>query len=181
MKPLKYLEGLENRIRGWLPKENSLPNNQTINMFNHLNGLQLVQLAYGVMLGSLLIMPFGVYHSTAEPYIVGSLWGYYLPIGYVGLLIGIMVVLYPRLSTLRSLRFSALMLIIGLSLLLTFIFSPTDYFINLLHGTSFSPSQIDVDFIVGNSAVLGLSILSIVVSLVSFATEKRVINRGLKS
>jgi hypothetical protein len=177
---MKVKRSLGSRIRGWFPKENSLPN-QTSVIFNVDRHFELVRLAYGVMLGSLLIMPFGVYHSTAEPYITGSLWGYYLPIGYVGFLLGIMVVFYQRLSTLRNLRFSALMLIIGLSLLFTFIFAPNDYFINLLHGTSFSPNQIDVDFILGNSAVLGLSILSIVVSLVSFATEKRVTNRGLKS
>jgi hypothetical protein len=64
------------------------------------------------------------------------------------------------------------MVIIGLSLLLTLIFSPIDYFINLFRGTSFSAGQIDVDFILGNSAVLGLSLLSIVVGLASLLQKR---------
>jgi hypothetical protein len=120
------------------------------------------------MLGGLLVMPFGVYHSISEPYIVGSLWGYQLPIGYVGVLLGILAVLYPKLGKLKTLRFSSFMIVIGVSLLSSFALIPSDYFINLLHGTSFSPSQIDVDFALGNSAVLGLALLSIVFGLVSF-------------
>ena len=133
--------------------------------------LQLLRLVYGVMLGALLVTPFGVYHSRSEPYITGSLWGYHLPIGYVGLLLGLLVVLYPRLNTLRSLKLSSLMIFIGLFLLLSFLFFPKDYFINLLHGTSFSPGQIDVDFPVGNSAVLGLSLLSIIFGLIPVFTR----------
>jgi hypothetical protein len=162
-------KNLKNRIRGWFPEDRSLPSHD---MADHAMRLQLVRLVYGVMLGALLVTPFGVYHSIAEPYIVGSLWGYYLPIGCAGLLLGAIAVLYPRLGTLRSLKFSSLMVIIGLSLLLTFIFSPIDYFINLLHGTSFSAGQIDVDFILGNSVVLGLSLLSIVVGLASLLQKR---------
>jgi hypothetical protein len=162
-------KNLKNRVRGWFPEDRSLPSHK---MADHAMRLQLVRLVYGVMLGALLVMPFGVYHSIAEPYIVGSLWGYYLPIGYAGLLLGAIAVLYSRLGTLRSLKFSSLMVIIGLSLLLTFIFSPTDYFINLLHGTNFSAGQIDVDFILGNSAVLGLSLLSIIVGLASLLQKR---------
>ena len=166
------LKSLENRFRGWLPKEFSLPNHQRIKMVEDFMRFQFLRLVYGVMLGALLVTPFGVYHSRSEPYVIGSLWGYHLPIGYVGLLLGIAVILYPRVSALRRRRFSLLMSIIGLSLLVTLIFTPKDYFINLLHGTNFSPSQIDVDFPLGNSAVLGLSLLSLVVGLVSFGIEK---------
>ena len=130
--------------------------------------LHFLRLAYGVTLAFLLVMPFGVYHSRVEPYITGYLWGYNLPIGYVGLLLGIAAVLYPKLNKLRNVRFSSFMPFIGLFLLLFFFFSPKDYFINLIHGTTFSSFQIDVDFAVGNSAVLGLSILSIAFGLVSF-------------
>jgi hypothetical protein len=137
-------------------------------MFDHFMRLQLLRLAYGVMLGALLVTPFGVYHSRVEPYITGYLWGYNLPIGYAGLLLGIVAVLYPRLNALRRLRFSSFMPFIGLFLLLSVFFSPKDYFINLIHGTNFSSVQIDVDFAVGNSAVLGLSLLSIAFGLVSF-------------
>ena len=165
MNPKKYLE---KHIRGWIPKEFSLPSHQRIKTVDHLMRVQLLRLTYGVMLGALLVTPFGVYHSRSEPYITGSLWGYHLPIGYVGLLLGIAVILYPRLNTLRSLRFSSFMPFIGLFLLLSVFFSPNDYFINLLHGTNFSSGQIDVDFPLGNLAVLWLSLLSIAFGLVSF-------------
>jgi hypothetical protein len=137
-------------------------------MVDHFMRLHFLRLAYGVMLGALLFAPFGVYHSQVEPYIIGYLWGYNLPIGYVGLLLGIVAVFYPRLNAVRRLRFSSFMSFIGLLLLLSFFFSPKDYFINLIHGTNFSSVQIDVDFAVGNSAVLGLSLFSIVLGLVSF-------------
>lgn len=165
MNPLRYLE---KRIRGWLPKELSLPPTQRNRMVNHFMRLQLLRLAYGVVLGALLFTPFGVYHSRVEPYITGYLWGYNLPIGYAGLLLGIVAVLYPRLNALRRLSFSSFMPFIGLFLLLSFFFSPKDYFINLIHSTNFSSVQIDVDFAVGNSAVLALSLLSIAFGLVSF-------------
>ena len=158
---------LEKRIHGWLPKV-TLPHDQRIRMGNRFMQLQLLRVAYGVMLGALLFIPFGVYHSRVEPYITGYLWGYNLPVGYVGLLLGVVAILYPRLDALRRLKFSAFLLFIGLSLFLTFLFSPGDYFINLFNGTNFSSAQIDVDFAVGNSAVLYLALLSMVVGSLSF-------------
>jgi hypothetical protein len=158
---------LEKHIRGWIPKEFSLPSHQRIKIVDHLMRVRLLRLTYGVMLGALLVTPFGVYHSRSEPYITGYLWGYHLPIGYVGFLLGIAVVLYPRLNMHRSLRFSSFMPFIGLFLLLFVFFSPSDYFINLLHGTNFSSIQIDVDFPLGNIAALWLSLLSIIFGFVS--------------
>lgn len=165
MNPKKFLL---DRIHGWLPKEVALPSYQRIKIIDHFMRLHFLRLAYGVILSALLFTPFGVYHSRVEPYITGYLWGYNLPIGYVGVLLGTAAVLYPRLKALRRLRFSSFMPLIGLFLLLAFFFSPKDYFINLIHGTNFSPVQIDVDFAVGNSAVLGLSILSIAFGSVPF-------------
>jgi MFS family permease len=161
-------KSLESRIRGWFPKDFSLSRNQRTRIIDHLMRPRFFQVAYGVMLSALLATPFGIYHSRVEPYITGYLWGYYLPIGYVGLLLGIVAVLYPRLNRLKSLRFSAFLLFIGLSLFLAFLFSPKDYFINLINGTKFSPAQIDVDFALGNSAVLGLSLFSIAFGSISF-------------
>jgi hypothetical protein len=170
---------LTNRIRGWIPKEPALPSNQTITLFNRLNRFQFVRLAYGVMLGAFLIAPLGVYHSISEPYITGYLWGYNLPIGYVGLLLGILVVLYPQVTSLRNLKFSLLMPLIGLALLLTVLFSPNYYFINLQNGTSFSSGQIDIDFQLGNSATVWFSLLSISLGLTSilYGRNKRALNR----
>jgi hypothetical protein len=135
--------------------------------------LQLLRLAYGVILVALLITPFGVYHSRVEPYILGSLWGYHLPIGYAGLASGTLVIFWPKLSVSKKLRFGWLMALIGLFLLLSFIFTPKDYFINLIHGTSFESGQIDADYPVGNSIVLGLSLLSIVLGLMVRAYSVR--------
>ncbi len=165
MKLRKHLAAF---VRGWLPKEFSLPSHQRIRMIDHFMRLHFLRLAYGVMLGALLVMPFGVYHSRVEPYIMGYLWGYNLPVGYAGLLLGIAAVLYPRFNALRRVRFSSFMPLIGLFLLLSFFFSPKDYFINLIHGTNFSPAQIDLDFALGNAAVLYLALLSIAFGLLSF-------------
>jgi hypothetical protein len=164
---MKDKKKVETQIRGWLPKENFLPSNQKIDIFSHLTRFQFVRLVYGIMLGALLVTPFGVYHSMSEPYVVGYLWGYDLPIGYIGLLLGIVMILYPRASSFRSLRFSSFIPIIGLFLLLTLIFSPNYYFINLQQGTNFSIGQIDIDFQIGNSAVVIFSLLSIVLGLAS--------------
>ncbi len=170
---MRLKKQLKKHVRGWFPREVSLPDHQRIKTVDHTMRLQLFRLVYGIMLGALLVTPFGVYHSTSEPYVTGSLWGYYLPVGYVGLLLGILVILYPRFNILRSVKFGLLMVPIGLSLLTTLILSPNAYFINLFHGTNFSPNQIDVDFILGNSATLALSLLSIGVGLFSFIIKKK--------
>jgi hypothetical protein len=60
------------------------------------------------------------------------------------------------------------------SLVVALLCSSSTYFINLLHGTNFNPSQIDVDFSVGNPAVLGISLLSIAGGLAVFVRQKRI-------
>jgi hypothetical protein len=65
---------LENSIRGWLPKELTLPRNQRTRIVDQFMRLHFLRLAYGVMLGALLVTPFGVYHSRVEPYVTGYLW-----------------------------------------------------------------------------------------------------------
>ena len=133
---------------------------------NILNMIQLIRLIFGIALAFLVFAPFGVYHSISEPYVSGLLWGYNLPVGYVGLLLGILVILYPKFAVTRGLRFSSILIIIGLSLYLAFILSPTSYFINLLHGTDFTSGQIDVDSPIGNLIVVWLSLFSVASGLV---------------
>ena len=135
---------LENHFRGWIPKEFSLPTHQRIKMIDYFMRLHFLRLAYGVMLAALLVTPFGVYHSRVEPYIIGFLWGYHLPVGYVGLLLGTAAVLYPKLNKHRSVRFSSFMPFIGLFLLLSFFFSPKDYFINLALGRLMLTLQLEI-------------------------------------
>ena len=127
--------------------------------------MQPLRLVYGLMLFAILFTPFGVYHSRSEPYIIGNLWGYDLPIGYIGLASGLLVILYQKIDFLKKSKFGSIMIIIGIFLLLSFLFSPKDFFINLLNGTSFSAGQIDIDSPVGNSAVWGLSLFSIITGL----------------
>ena len=128
--------------------------------------LKPLRLCYSLVLIALLFIPFGVYHSRSEPYIIGSLWGYHLPIGYIGLLLGLFVIFYSRMAFGKDLRFGSVMIVIGFLLILSFLFSPKDYFINLLNGTSFNGFQIDIDYPIGNSVVWGLSLLSIAAGFV---------------
>ena len=128
-------------------------------------GLLFLRLAYGAVLISLLFVPFGAYHSRVEPYISGFLWGYHLPVGYAALVSGLVVILYPKLTALKG-RLDFLVVAIGLVLLLSFMLSPKDFFINLLHGTSFSSAQIDVDSPVGNVTVWGLSLFTLALGFV---------------
>lgn len=159
-------KSLENRIRGWIPKEPSVPS-QTVSAFNVLKRLELARLAYGVMLSALLITPFGVYHSRVEPYIIGSLWGYNLPIGYIGLILGIQVILFPRTVFARKPSFGVAMVVIGVLLIGSVYLVPRESFINWINGTNFSGSQIDVDFAIGNAITLFMGMFSVVAGLVA--------------
>jgi hypothetical protein len=166
MKNMGLKRQLEKHVRGWFPKENS-SNYQRVRLVHYyFMRFQLVRFVYGFMLAGLLVTPFLFYHSRVEPYIMGTLWGYQLPIGYVGLLLGILAIVYPRFTVLKNLRFSTIMAITGLSLLVALAFTPSDYLINLLNGTSFTPSQMDVESSLGILAVVWISILSIAVGLV---------------
>jgi hypothetical protein len=127
--------------------------------------VQPLRLVYGLALVAILFTPFGVYFSLSQPYIVGNLWGYNLPIGYVGLVLGLLVILYQKIDFLKNFRFGSIMIVIGIFLILSFLFSPKDFFVNLLHGTNFSAGQIDIDYSVGNWVVWGLSLFSIITGL----------------
>jgi hypothetical protein len=114
-----------------------------------------------MMLVAVLFVPFGVYHSMIEPYVTGFLWGFLLPVGYVALASGIAVIVYPRLTLLKILGFDFLLILIGFFLLLSLLAFPKEFFINLVQGTSFSYGSIDIDFPIGNSTVLLLSLVSV--------------------
>jgi hypothetical protein len=127
--------------------------------------VQTLRVIYGFVLVAMLFIPFGVYHSLSEPYIIGNLWGYILPIGYVGLMSGLLAILYQKIEFMRGFKFGSVMIFIGIVLLVSFLFLPREFFINLLHGISFSAGQIDIDAPVGNSVALGLSLFSITAGL----------------
>jgi branched-subunit amino acid transport protein AzlD len=123
--------------------------------------LRILRVVYGLALVAILLFPFGVYHSRSEPYIIGYLWGYYLPIGYLGLVSGLFVFSYHKISFTKKIGFGSLMILIGILLIVSFLLSPKDFFVNLIHGTSFSSGQIDIDYPMGNSLVWVLSLFSI--------------------
>ncbi len=91
--------GLRNRFRGWIPKNTSYPVQGTgkLNTEGYFAKVTMaMRLVYGLALVAILFTPFGVYHSVVEPYVVGSLWGYSLPIGYIGLALGIIAILFSK-------------------------------------------------------------------------------------
>lgn len=135
----------------------------------------LLRLVYAAMLISVLFFPFGAYHSRTEPFIIGFLWGFHLPVGYVALVSGLAVILYPKLAPLKG-RLDFMVVVIGLVLLLSFALVPQEFAINLLNGTSFAAAQIDIDSPVGNLVVWGLSLLSLALGFVLKAKLFRTVN-----
>lgn len=135
---------------------------------------KVLRVAYGVLLIAVLFIPFGDYHSRAEPYIAGFLWGYELPVGYVALVSGLAVLFYPKLPLLKG-RLDFVVVMIGLVLLLSLSISSKDFFINLLNGTDFNAGQIDVDSAVGNVVVWVLSLFSLALG---FALRAKLFRSG---
>ena len=127
--------------------------------FNILVGfmLKLLRLAYGAVLIAVLFVPFGFYNTMAEPYVSGAVWGFMLPVGYVAAASGVTVILYPRSTLLKRLEFGYLLVIIGVSLLLSLLLFPRELSISLLYGTN----AIDMDYSTFTGAVFWLALLSI--------------------
>src|SRR4030065_1677026 len=129
--------------------------------------LQLLRLAYGAVLLAVLFVPFGLYHPMAEPYVSGALWGFMLPVGYVAAASGVTVILYPRSTLLKRLEFGYLLVIIGVSLLLSLLLFPRELSISLLYGTN----MIDMDYSTFTGAVFWLSLLSIAAGIAIKVTK----------
>lgn len=102
----------------------------------------IVRVLFGVLFMALLIFPFGVYHSMVGPFISGCLWGFKLPVGYVGFIVGLLLILYPKLPFAKSVGFGHF-LMIGAAFVLISLWAPGEVFINLWHGTSI---PYDVDY-----------------------------------
>jgi len=129
--------------------------------------LQLLRLAYGAVLIAVLFVPLGVYHTMTEPYVAGALWGFMHPIGYVAAASGVAVILYPRLTVLKRLGFGYLLMVIGVSLLLSLWLFPRELSISLLYGTN----AIDMDYSTFTGAVFWLSLLSIAAGIAIKVTK----------
>ena len=129
--------------------------------------LQLLRLAYGAVLIAVLFVPFRLYHTMAEPYVSGALWGFMLPVGYVAAASGVTVILYPRSTLLKRLEFGYLLVVIGVSLLLSLLLFPRELSISLLYGTN----AIDMDYSPFTGAVFWLSLLSIAAGIAIKVTK----------
>ncbi len=132
--------------------------------------LAILRVAYGAVFIALLFVPFGVYHTMAEPYVAGALWGFMLPIGYVSAASGVALVLYPRSTMLKRLGFGYLLMLIGAAMLLSVLIFPRELPISLLYGTS----AVDMDYSTFHGAVIWLSGLNVVAGLVIRARSSRV-------
>jgi hypothetical protein len=119
--------------------------------------LRILRLAYGAVLIAVLFLPFGLYNTMAEPYVSGAVWGWMLPVGYVAAASGVAVIFYPRGKLLRRLGFGYLLMVVGVSLLLSLWLYPRELSIMLLHGTN----MIDTDYSTCTGAVFWLSLLSV--------------------
>lgn len=119
--------------------------------------LQTIRLAYGVVLIAVLFLPFGLYHTMAEPYASGAVWGFMLPAGYVAAASGLAVIFYPRSKLLRRLGFGYLLMVLGVSLLLSLWLYPRELSLSLIHGTN----MFDIDYSTFTGAVFWLSLLSV--------------------
>src|SRR3989304_7859412 len=95
---------------------------------------------------------------------MGYIWGYHLPIGYIGIVLGLLVFLSPK-TMVRKLNFGTVMVIIGLFLIISLYLSPAEYFINLIHGTNFPGGAINVEYPIGYTATLFVAMFSIIVGL----------------
>ena len=129
--------------------------------------LQFLRLAYGAVLIAVLFVPFGLYHTMAEPYVSGALWGFMLPVGYVAAASGVTVILYSRSTLLKRLGFGYLLMVIGVSLLLSLLLFPRELSISLLYGTN----MIDMDYSTFTGAVFWLSLLSIAAGIAIKVTK----------
>jgi hypothetical protein len=118
--------------------------------------LQILRLAYGALLIAVLFVPFGLYHTMAEPYVSGTIWGFMLPIGYVAAASGIAVIFYLRSKWLKKLGFGYLLTLIGISMVLSLWLYPRTLSISLIYGTN----MIDIDYSMFSGAVFWLSLLS---------------------
>ena len=125
----------------------------------------LVKTAYGFLLVLLMIMPFGVYGT---PQTQGILMGYQLPMGYAGLVTGLLTIFHRRLLLLKRVNPGHILLVGGALLVLAVRFTDPDYFINLWHGTSFENWQIDVErYSVGTILTLLIGLVGLAIAMPS--------------
>jgi hypothetical protein len=93
----------------------------------------------------------------SEPYVSGALWGFMLPAGYVAAASGVAVIFYPRVKLLNRRGLGYLLVVVGVSLLLSLWLYPRELSISLLYRTN----MIDIDYSTFTGAVFWLSLISV--------------------
>jgi hypothetical protein len=131
--------------------------------------LRFLRVAYGVLLVSILFVPFGIYNTMAEPYVSGVVWGFMLPVGYIAAASGIAIIFYPQTKAIKKLGFGYLLMLIGASMLLSSLIFPRELSISLLHGTN----MIDIDYSTFYGALFWLSLLNVCAGFAVKVNEKR--------
>jgi hypothetical protein len=96
---------------------------------------------------------------------MGTLWGYHLPIGYLGLASGLLVMAYPKTGLTKKMSFASLMIVIGFLLIITALLTPKEYFVSLIHQANPNTALIDIDYPIGNWLVWGLTLFSVTIGL----------------
>jgi hypothetical protein len=133
---------------------------------------RLLRWAYGGFLIAVLFVPFGVFHTMVEPYVVGALWGLMLPVGYVSAASGVALILYSRSKSLKNLGLGYLLMLSGALMLLSALF-PRELSISLLYGTN----AVDMEYSIFNGTVVWLALINIAAGLVIKATT---VNHSLR-
>ena len=95
-----------------------------------------VRSMFGIICIIALFSPLAVYHYLGEASISGTLWAFMTPIGYVALILGIILVLYPKLWLHRRLRFPNLLIASGILMIIIYLVQPVKFFLALWHGTT---------------------------------------------
>ena len=84
-----------------------------------------------------------------------------MPIGYLGLVAGLLVVAYPKTGLTKKVSLSSLLIVIRVLLIITQALTTEKYFAGLIHGATSNTAMIDIDYPFGNWLVWGLIFVSV--------------------
>ena len=138
-----------------------------------VNAIRIV-LGFGFF--SNLVLPFGVYHSYVEPYVTDYLWGYKMPFAWIGFLVGLLLLAYPRTPLVKKLNVGQLLVLGGIILLASLLAMPllTNNILNLWHGTDTNAWDVDRETLILWPLILSISsiVTGVVLSRRSWSSRK---------
>jgi hypothetical protein len=114
-----------------------------------------IDIMFGLLFIASAFIPLGPYHHEGGLDIAGTLWNFMLPTGWLGIVIGVGLLLNGRIG-LKNKRLAYVMFLVSLLLIVVFLLQDADYFLSLWHGVS---TNFDVDaqwFLAPASAYLGI-------------------------